>query len=108
MKFAERMNVTNFYASDGWLDRWKKRYNISFKMVSGEANACTSEMVAPGEETKLPTILSKYKLNQVYNSDEFGLFYRLQPNKSLHFKNEKFVGGKHIKLRLTGLASAMH
>ena len=24
-----------FKASDGWLDRWKKRCNISFKTVSG-------------------------------------------------------------------------
>ena len=86
------MNFDDFHASDGWLDCWKKRYNISFKTASGEANACTSEMVVPWEEIMLPTILSKYKLNQIYNGDEFGLFYRLQPNKSLHLKNEKCVG----------------
>ena len=48
----------------------------------------------------------KYKLNQIYNADEFGLFYRLQRNKSLHLKNEKCVGGKHSKLHLKGLVSA--
>ena len=106
MEFAEKMNVKDFHASDGWLYRWKKRYNVSFKTVSGEANACTSEMVAPWEETTLPTILSKYKLNKIYNADEFGLFYRVQPKKSFHIKNEKCVGGKHSKLRLTGLAAA--
>ncbi|XP_004209091.2 tigger transposable element-derived protein 4-like [Hydra vulgaris] len=106
MEFAGRINVTFFHASDGWLDRWKKQYNISFKTVSGEAYACTSEMVALLEETMLPTILSKHKLNQIYNADKFGLFYRLQPNESLHFKNEKCVGGRHSKLRLTGFASA--
>ena len=82
------MNVDDFHASDGWLDCWKKQYNISFKTVSGEANACITEMVAPWEETMLPTILSKYKLNQIYNADEFELVYRLQPNQSLHLKNE--------------------
>ncbi|XP_002165552.2 tigger transposable element-derived protein 4-like [Hydra vulgaris] len=96
MEFAERMNVTKFHASGGLLDRWKKQYNISFKMVSGEANACTSKMVTPWEKTALQTILSKYKLNQNYNADKIGLFYRLQPNKSLHFKNKKCVGGKHV------------
>ena len=63
-------------------------------------------MVAPWEQTTLPTILSKYDLNQIYNADEFGLFYRAQPNKSIHLKDENCVGGKHSKLRLTGLTAA--
>ena len=104
-EFAKKMNIENFKASDGWLDRWKKRFNVSFKTVSGESNACTDEMVAPWEQTKLSTILSKYDLNQIYNADEFGLFYRAQPNKFLHLKNENCVGGEHSKLRLTGLTA---
>ena len=59
IKFAEKMNVENFKASDGWLDRWKKQFNLSFKTVSGENNVCTDEMVAPWEQTT---------------------FYRAQPN----------------------------
>ena len=47
IEFSEKMNVKNFKASDGWLDRWKKRFNVSFKTVSGESAACTDEMVAP-------------------------------------------------------------
>ena len=57
--FAEKMNVENFKASDGWLDRWKKRFNLSFKTVSGESNVCADAMVAPWEQTT---------------------FYRAQPN----------------------------
>ena len=57
------MSIENFHASDGWLDRWKKRYNVSFKKVSGEGNACTDEMTATWAETTLPTMLSKYELN---------------------------------------------
>ena len=79
---------------------------MSFETVSGESNACTDEMVTPWEQTILPTILSIYDLNQIYNADESGLFYRAQPNKSLHLKNENCVGGKHSKLRLTGLTAA--
>ena len=101
------MKVENFKASDGWLDHWKKRFNVSFKTVSGESNACTDEMVAPWRQTTLPTILSKYDLNQIYNVDEFGLFYRAQTDKSLNLKSENCVGGKHNKLRLTGLTAAI-
>ena len=78
----------------------------NLKTVSGESNACTDEMLAPWEQTTSPTILSKYDLNQIYNADKFGLFYRAQLNKSLHMKNENCVGGKHSKLRLTGLTAA--
>ena len=106
IEFAEKLNVENFKASDGWLDYWKKRFNVSFKMISGESNACTDEMVAPWEQATLPTILFKYDLNQIYNVDEFGLFYCAQPSKSLHLKNENCVDGKHSKLRLTGLTAA--
>ena len=63
------MNGEHFEASDGWLDRRKKRFNVSFKTVSGESNACTDEMVAPWEQTTLPTILSKYSFNQIYIAD---------------------------------------
>ena len=70
------MNAENFKALDGWLDCWKKRFNVSFKRVSGESNACPDEMIAPWEQTTLPTILSKYDLDQICNTDKFGLFYR--------------------------------
>lgn len=42
----------------------------------------------------------------MYNADEFVLFYRVQPTKTLHLKNEKFVGGKHSKLHLPKMAGA--
>ena len=104
--FDEKVSIENFHASDGWLDRWKKRYDVSFKKISGEGNVCTDEMTAPWAETTSPTMLSKYELNQIYNADEFDLFYRAQPEKSLHLKDERCVGRKHSKLRLTGLAAA--
>ena len=62
-------------------------------------------MIAPWLETTLPTILSRYSLQDIFNADEFGLFYQCLPNKSLHLKNEKCTGGKHSKVRLTGMAA---
>ena len=81
------------------------RYNVCFKKISGEGNACTDEMTALWADTTLPTMLSKYELKQTYNADEFSLFYRAQPEKSLHLQDERCVGGKHSKLRLTRLAA---
>ena len=63
-------------------------------------------MTASWFETRLPTILSSYKLPDIYNTDEFGLFFQALPSKSLHLKDEKCIGGKFSKVRLTGLAAA--
>ena len=63
-------------------------------------------MTASWEQTTLPTILSSYDLADIYNADEFGLFYQALPERSLHLKSEKCVGGKHGKIRLTGMAAA--
>lgn len=33
--FAKELGVDSFQASNGWMDRWKQRYNLSFKTISG-------------------------------------------------------------------------
>ena len=103
--YAGKLQINEFVASNGWFDRWKTRNNISFKIIAGEEKSCT-EMVAPWTEPYLPTILSRYKLENIYNADEFGLFYRMLPAKTLHFKSEKCSSGKLSKQRITGLAAA--
>ena len=62
-------------------------------------------MTAIWAQTHLPTILSRYDLRDIYNTDEFGLFYQQLPTKSLHLKGERCAGGKFSKVRLTGLAA---
>ena len=63
-------------------------------------------MTAAWKETSMPTILSRYKLKDIYNADDFGLFYQGLPKKTLHLKGEKCSGGKYSKVRLTGMAAA--
>ena len=64
------------------------------------------EMVAGRNETTLPTLLSNYGLENIYNADEFKLFYQCLPDKSYQLKTDKCSGGKHRKIRITGLAAA--
>ena len=63
-------------------------------------------MTVPWKETVLPTIISNYDPRNVFNADEFGLFYQALLNKTLNLKGEKCSGGKNSKIRLTGLAAA--
>ena len=74
--------------------------------MSGESKSVTPEMFASWNETTLPTLLSNYGLKDIYNADEFGLFYQCLPDKSYQLKSEKCSGGKHSKIRITGLAAA--
>ena len=62
-------------------------------------------MVAPWNEATLPTLLSKYDLKDIFNADEFGLFYQRLPNKTYHFKGQTCSGRKNSKVRLTGMAA---
>ena len=83
------------------------RHNVTFKTVVGESNSVQPETVASWFEPTLPTLLSNYKLEDIFNADEFGLFYQCLPNKTLHLKSGKCSkGGKNSKIRITGLAAA--
>ena len=105
LEFAKELNLEKFQASNGWLHSWKARYNILFKEVSGESKSVTPEMTAAWKETFLPTILSRYELKDIYNADEFGLFYQGLPKKTFHLKDEKCSGGKYRKVPLRGMAA---
>ena len=107
IRFARELQIEDFMGSDGWLDRWKTRHRVAFKMIAGEAKSCTPQMTSSWDETTLPTIISNYRLEDIYNADEFGLFYQALPDKTLHLKSEKCVGGKHSKQGFcTGMAAA--
>ena len=82
------------------------RYGITFREVSGESEKVTKEMTASWEETRLPTILARYQLKDISNADEFGLFYEALPSRFLHFQGKRCSGGKHSKVRLTGMVAS--
>ena len=105
-KYARELGIETFKVSNGWFDRWKGRHGFVFKTVSGEAKSCTADMTASWEATTLPTILTNYQLQNIFNADKFGLFYKALPDKSLHLKSEKCIGGKHNKVCLSGMAAA--
>ncbi|UYV83830.1 TIGD4 [Cordylochernes scorpioides] len=49
----------------------------------------------------MPNIISNYACKDIFNADETGLFWRLLPDKTLHFKGETCTGGKASKERIT-------
>lgn len=96
-----------FTASDGWLDRWKKKYGIRQLSISGEKLSADSSEVSEFQ-SKIKEIVLKDGLtsDQIFNSDETGLNFRMLPSKTLAAKSEKTAPGfKKSKERVTILAT---
>lgn len=51
----------------------------SLKVIGGESKSITPEMTSSWNQTTLPTILSNYKLEDIFNADEFGLDLSMSP-----------------------------
>ena len=54
---------------------------LLFLHFIGESQDVINEMTVPWRETTLPTILSRYNSRDIFNADEFGLFYKALPKK---------------------------
>lgn len=99
--FAIQLNHDGFVCSNGWLARFKARYNISTKIVSGEAVAADTSGGEHWKNVTLKQILAKYAPEDIFNKDESALFYKLLPNRTMAFKGETCTGGKHAKDRIS-------
>ena len=97
---SEELGDSEFTMSNGWLDRFKKRFNIRSKVISGEAGGVRDEIVTSWQE-RLPNILSGYSPENIFNKDETGQFFRALPNRSLAEVSKQCTGGKKSKERVT-------
>lgn len=99
-EISNNLKVENFVASNGWLECFRKRHNVSFKTVCGEGGDVSLTEVADWKD-RLTAFLNSYELKDILNVDETGLFFRAIPKKSLTLPNESCKGGKMSKERIT-------
>lgn len=106
LNFAKLLGITDFKASQGWLDKWKKRHNIKKGVLCGEklsADAAGAEIY----KQKFVTMIEEEGLTpyQVYNCDETGLNFRQVPRISLNCSSHTAAAGFKVqKERLTVMA----
>lgn len=87
--------------SNGWLARFQNRHDLKFRRVHGEALSADVDAL----NKAIPEIrakISKYSRRDVWNADEFGLFYRQPPGWTL--SKTPVSGHKQDKTRITCLA----
>jgi hypothetical protein len=97
-----------FKASTGWLKNFQHRYGIRQLTIQGETLSAREDLVQPFKDTLLKIIEEEgLTLNQVYNCDKTGLFWKALPSKTLaSYKESKAPGYKVSKERVTILACA--
>ncbi|KAK8785987.1 hypothetical protein V5799_007648 [Amblyomma americanum] len=93
MEIADVLGIDDFTASNGWISRFRARHAIAYRQVNGEA-ASVNPADIENWISLLPGILNAHDPRDVYKADELGLFFKVQPNKTLCLKGDDFHGGK--------------
>lgn len=104
--FGKQLNKQDFVCSHSWITRFRKRHNIIFGKICGEAASTSKSVCENWLQNVWPTLCQNYDDKDIYNADETGLFFRLTPDKTLRFKGEPCHGDKLSKERLTVLVTS--
>ena len=92
IEIADKLGVEGFKASNGWLDKWKKCHFIKRVTVCGESGDVSGPTVDSWKK-RMPEILNGYELDNIYNLDETGCFWRSLPDKGFREKGKECKGG---------------
>lgn len=78
---AKRLNLNEFVASDGWFQNWRKKHGIgkSVRLYGEAGDVSVQDFVEAMNELKEKLELEGYKLENIFNMDETGLFFRAMP-----------------------------
>ena len=93
-------SLESFTASNGSLKKWKAAYGIPETRITGEADNVSIPTVKSWIE-RIPELARGNKLEDIWNMDELGQFFKLLPDKGLIEKAKSEKSGKKAKVRLT-------
>ena len=100
---ARELGKDDFKATDGWLNRWKKRYGLTFTKLQGEAAEADEASADDWRKEHIPALLQTHSHDDIFNADETGFYYRALPDSTYILQKEKSTarGVKVAKDRIT-------
>ena len=97
---AEKLGISGFAASNGWLESFKKQHNIHNMIKAGEnGDLCEATIESWNEQVR--QFIRGWKPEDVWNMDETGSFWRGLPEPSLTERGKRCSGGKQANERTT-------
>jgi hypothetical protein len=88
LEFASQLDIADFKASNGWLEKFKARHAIKAFAVRGESAGVDLQTVHDFC-SRIPEICSDFEPCNIFNCDETGLYYRALPAKGASSKGVK-------------------
>ena len=85
---AAILQLDKFKASNGWLESFRKRHNISFRTLSGEGALLDKGILENCNEC-FHQILHRYQLHNIWNLNETGLFWSGLPKRRSSIKRRR-------------------
>ena len=76
-KLAEQFGYSEFVCSNGWIDCFKVTHGISFGKRCSDAKSANMADIATWVSEKWPGIRERYAIDDIYNTDETGMFYNV-------------------------------
>ena len=92
-EIADKPGKPNFKGSRGWLDKWKKHFNVKQLKISGDSGYVEGATVDSWKE-RLPEIVRGYEKDNIWNMDKTGLFWQELPDKGFGQRSKQCKGRK--------------
>jgi hypothetical protein len=102
-QFSVSLGIEGFSASQGWLESWKKRNNVSFMKMQGEKGSADFAGAEQWIKTVLPQLTVEFADVDTYNADETALFFKALPTGTFATKGSQPCSDKISKERITVL-----
>lgn len=96
--FANAFNISDFKASNGWQDHFRRRSGFHMHRYHGQAGSTDSQLIEEGR-SRLKEKIAEYAPQDVYNMDETALMYSSSPTTTL--TRNSAAGVKGDKTRIT-------